>query len=199
MKAIARLFLIGFVLTLAGVANGADNDKATATEQTPHTPSVKVAVIAPEQIGDEWFWFAWGGGRQHIVQTAVEKALIGAGYDVVDVKELGDAGNNLDKLIASKSATATAKQLGADYVIAGKATAERASQGEAYGVKVIRADATITLQLIRVADSKVLAAEESTAQEGGQALRAAGQKALRKAAKNISEAMLKAVREATGE
>lgn len=199
MKTVARFFLAGFVLALAGVVYGADEGEAIASEKTQETPSAKIAVIAPEQIGNEWFWFAWGGGRQHIVQTAVEKALINAGFNVVNVKTLSDGDNNLDKLIASKSATSEAKRLGADYVIAGKATAERASEGEAYGVRVVRADATITLRLIRVADGKVLAVEEATAQEGGQALRAAGQKALRKAAKNISGAMVKAVREATGE
>ncbi len=153
----------------------------------------KIAVIAPEQLDGEWYWYAWGGGNQHIVQSAIERALIRAGYEVIDVTALG-SWRSLDELIGARTAQQKGKELGADFVIAGKATAVKASQGSAYGVSVFRANAEITLRLVRVSDGKILAIEDASAQAGGQAVRAAGQEALKQAAQIAARKITAAVR-----
>ncbi len=172
-------------------------------EPAPEVPAdkpaaPKIAVIAPEQLEGEWFWFSWGGGQQHIVQTAIEKALVRAGYEVIDVTALG-SWRSLDDLVGAKTAATKGEELGADYVVAGKATAVRASEGAAYGVTVVRANADVTLRLVRVSDGKVIAVEEASAQAGGQAVRAAGKDALKKAGQDAGRKMVNALREAIGE
>ncbi len=191
MKSILRVGLLGVGLLIAGssFAQKATKEPAPAVATGP-----KIAVIAPEQIEGEWFWFSWGGGRQHVVQTAIEKSLVRAGFSVVDATELG-TGRNLDDLVNAKTAVIKAKDLGAEYVIAGKATAVRSSEGQAYGVNVVRADAEITMRLVRVSDGAVIAVEDANAQAGGQAVRAAGKEALKKAAQDIAKKMTSALRD----
>ena len=74
-----------------------------------------------------------------------------------------------------------ANDAGAAYVIVGTATAVPAGSGSAYGVPVIRATANLKAKIVRASDGKVLAVKEAEANEGGQALRGAGQAALKKA------------------
>jgi curli biogenesis system outer membrane secretion channel CsgG len=174
-------------------APAAEPAPTPAAEAEPVAP--KIAVIAPEQVDGEWFWYAYGGGNQHIVQSEVEKALVRAGFDVVDVSALG-SWRSLDDLVGARTAADKGKELGVDYVIAGKATAVKASEGAAYGVTVIRANAEISLRLVRVSDGKVLAVEDANAQAGGQAVRAAGQAALKTAGQQIARKMTAAVRTA---
>lgn len=182
------------------VDNPAPSDAAPAAPSEPNAEAAdakpaarKIAVIAPEQIEGEWFWFAWGGGQQHIVQSAIEKALVRAGYEVVDVTALG-SWRSLDDLVGAKTAAKKGAELGADYVIAGKASAVRASEGTAYGVNVVRASADVTLRLVRVSDGKVIAVEDASAQSGGQAVRAAGKDALKKAGQDAGRKMVNALR-----
>lgn len=192
MKSIFRMCALGIGLLYAGLAFGEE----PAAEPAPETPAApKIAVIAPEQIEGEWFWFSWGGGQQHIVQSAIEKSLVRAGYEVIDVTALG-SGYSLDDLVGAQSAAGKGKELGADYVIAGKATAVRASESTAYGVNVVRVNAEITMRLVRVSDGKILAVEDASAQAGGQAARAAGQDALKKAAQDVGRKMANALRTA---
>jgi hypothetical protein len=141
----------------------------------------KVAVILPEQIDGEWFWYSWGGGQQHIVQSIIERELLRAGYEIVDVTALGSS-RSLDDLIGARTAQQKGEEFGADYGVAGKATAVKASEGAAYGARVVRANAEITWRLLRVSDGKVFVVEDASAQAGGRAIRAAGQAALKQAA-----------------
>lgn len=187
-----RSVLLAFaVLSLALLATNAEEEVAEPVE--PAAP--KIAVITPEQLDGEWFWYSWGGGNQHIVQSAIEKALVRAGFEVVDVTALG-SWRSLDDLIGARTAAQKGKELGADYVIAGKATAVKASEGMAYGVTVIRANAEITVRLVRVSDGKVLTVEDASAQAGGQAVRAAGQEALKQAANTIARKITGSLRAA---
>ncbi len=189
---VRTLVLALTVLALALPATRAEEETAESAEP-PAAP--KIAVITPEQLDGEWFWYSWGGGNQHIVQSAIEKALVRAGFEVVDVTALG-SWRSLDDLIGARTASQKGKELGADYVIAGKATAVKASEGMAYGVTVIRANAEITVRLVRVRDGKVLAVEDASAQAGGQAVRAAGQEALKQAANTIARKITGSVRAA---
>lgn len=156
-------------------------------------PAPRIAVFLPEQVDGEWYWFDYGAGQQHLAQSAVEKALVQAGFEILDVANIGGR-ISLEDLVTPKTATAKGRELGADYVIAGKATAVKASEGSAYGVNVIRANAEVTLRLVRVADGKVLAVEDASAQAGGQAVRAAGQEALKKVGQQIGRKMAAALR-----
>jgi curli biogenesis system outer membrane secretion channel CsgG len=184
-----RRLAASFALFLALASPLARAEEAEA--EKPAAP--KIAVITPEQIDGEWFWYSWGGGQQHIVQSAIERALLRAGFEVVDVTALG-SWRSLDDLIGARTAQQRGKELGADFVVAGKATAVKASEGSAYGVNVVRANAEITLRLVRVSDGKVLAVEDASAQAGGQAARAAGQEALKQAAQTAARKITAAVR-----
>ncbi|MCO5045395.1 MAG: hypothetical protein J5I99_09750 [Verrucomicrobia bacterium] len=190
MKSFLRVCLLGVGFMVAGSAFG-----ETSTNAEPaKAPGPKIAVIAPEQIEGEWFWFSWGGGRQHVVQSAIEKSLVRAGFSVIDATELG-AGRNLEDLVNAKTAAIKGKGLGADYVIAGKATAVRASESVAYGVTAVRADAEVTMRLVRVSDGAVIAVEDANAQAGGQAVRAAGKEALKKAGQDVAKKLTSALRD----
>jgi hypothetical protein len=152
----------------------------------------------PEQIDAEWFWYYYSDMAQHIVQSAVEKELIKAGFEVIDmasIKMLQDAGS-LERISSVEFATQAAKSAGADYAVVGKATAVRASTGEAYGVTVVRSQAEITAKLIRVSDGKVIDVVDASALVGGQAQRAAGQEALKKAGPDVAKKLVKATRSA---
>jgi hypothetical protein len=171
---------------------------APAEEPAAATPAAapKIVIFLPEQIDAEWYWYFYSDVAQHIVQSALEKELIRAGFDVIDlasIKLLKDIGS-IDQVTQPDFATQAAKQAGADYAIVGKATAVKASDSVAYGVKVIRSNAEITAKLIRVSDGKVIAVEDASAQQGGQAQRAAGQEALKKAAPAFSKKMVKAIK-----
>lgn len=153
----------------------------------------KFVVFLPEQIDAEWFWYYYSDMSQHIVQSAVEKELIKAGFEVIDmasIKMLQDAGS-LERITSVDFATQAAKSAGAQYAVVGKATAVRASTGEAYGVTVIRSQAEITAKLIRVSDGKIIDVVDASALTGGQAQRAAGQEALKKAAPDLAKKLVR--------
>jgi hypothetical protein len=159
----------------------------------------KFVVFMPEQIDAEWFWYYYSDMAQHIVQSAVEKELIKAGFEVIDmasIKMLQDAGS-LERISSVEFATQAAKSAGADYAVVGKATAVRASTGEAYGVTVVRSQAEITAKLIRVSDGKVIDVVDASALVGGQAQRAAGQEAIKKASADVAKKIVRAVKQAS--
>ena len=186
MKSLVCRFAMVLSLCLPAVAEeetAASPAPAAPVEQPAPTP--KVAVFMPEQIDGDWYWFDYGAGQQHLAQTAFEKALVSAGYEVLDVANLGGR-ISWEDLANPKTASEKGRELGADYVIAGKATATRASEGNAYGVNVIRAKAEITARLVRVSDGKVLAIEDGSGEAGGQAAKAAGQEALKKASTPVA-------------
>lgn len=161
-------------------------------------PALKFVIFLPEQIDAEWYWYYYSDMAQHIVQSAVEKELIKAGFEVIDmasIKMLQDAGS-LERISSVEFATQAAKSAGADYAVVGKATAVRASTGEAYGVTVVRSQAEITAKLIRVSDGKVIDVVDASALVGGQAQRAAGQEALKKAGPDVAKKLVKATRSA---
>lgn len=153
--------------------------------------SPKFVVLLPEQIDRQWFWFYYTEEAQHIVQSAVEKALIDAGLDVMDLTSM-DAAGSINDVISKDAAVRKAASMGADYAIVGTAVADKKSEGAAYGVTVIRATATITARIIRVKDGKILAVEEAAAEEGGQALKGASRDALQKAGRDIARKLARA-------
>jgi curli biogenesis system outer membrane secretion channel CsgG len=171
-------------------------ESVTAAEPAPAAvpaPTARVAVILPEQVDGDWYWYDAGAGQQHLAQTAFEKAFVQAGFEILDVANIGGR-ISFEELINPKTATAKGRELGADYVVAGKATASKASEGSAYGVNVIRARAEITARLVRVSDGKVLAVEDGFAESGGQAVKTAGQEALKKASPPVARKLAAALR-----
>lgn len=153
--------------------------------QAPPAAAARIAIFMPEQVDGDWYWFDAGAGQQHLTQTAFEKAFVQAGFDILDVANIGGR-ISFDELMSPKTAAAKGRELGADYVVAGKATASKASEGTAYGVGVVRARAEITARLVRISDGKVLAVEDGSAEAGGQAVKAASQDALKKAAPSVA-------------
>ncbi len=165
---------------------------ATAPVAAPTTPPpapTKFAVILPERIEQNWFWFYYTDEIEHVVQSLVEKALIAEGLDVVDVSGSSAFAGSTDiaQLTSKEAAVAKAKQLGATHVIVGTAIADKASEDVAYGITVIRANADISAKLVRVSDGKVLAVETASGKAGGQAIRATGREALAKAGDSIAD------------
>jgi len=167
---------------------------APAAEVAPEpAPAPRIAVLMPEQVDGDWYWFDAGAGQQHLAQNAFEKAVVNAGFEILDVANIGGR-ISWDELISPKTATAKGRELGADYVIAGKASASKASEGSAYGVNVIRARAEITARLVRVSDGKVLAVEDGMGEAGGQAVKTASQEAIKKASPAVARKLVAALR-----
>jgi hypothetical protein len=188
------LFSALFALAVTVMAQEPAPDPAAEPAAAP-----KIVVFLPEQLDDQWFWFFYSETSQHIVQSAVEKQLINAGFDVIDIGSIRglEAAGSLDRITSVDGAKDLARQAGADYAIVGRATAVKSSQGSAYGVNVIRSNAEITAKIIRVADGKVIGVEDASAQKGGQAARAAGQEALKDAGNQIARKLAGALRRIT--
>jgi hypothetical protein len=166
-------------------------DEYVPTEEAEQKPPMKFVVLLPEQIDRQWFWFYYTDEAQHIVQSSVEKALIDVGVDVIDVASM-DSSGSINDIMSKDSALQKAKAIGAEYAIIATAIADKKSEGAAYGVTVIRASATITARIIRVADGKVIAVEEAEAEEGGQALKGASRDALKKAGRENARKLSRA-------
>lgn len=166
-------------------------ETVVVAEEPAPAPAAKFVVLLPEQIDHQWFWFYYTEEAQHIVQSAVEKALIDAGLDVMDLSAM-DAAGSINDVISKDAAVGKAASMGADYAIIGTAIADKTSEGRAYGVNVIRASATITARIIRVKDGKIMAVEEAAAEEGGQALKGASRDALKKAGRDIARKLARA-------
>ncbi len=209
----ARLMIVALALVpglVLAMSHEETAVEATTTETTPveapaaeapapeieeAKPAAKVVVFLPEQVDTEWFWYYYSDVAQHVVQSAIEKALINAGFDVIDLGSLKklEAAGSLESITSNDGATEQARAAGADYAIVGKATAVKSSQSEAFGQTVIRSNAEITARIIRVSDGKVVAVEDASAMKGGQAARAAGQEALKAAAGPIGRKLATAL------
>ncbi len=168
--------------------------------EAPAAPAAQASfvVVLPERIDEVWYWVHVSDQSQHLTQTAVEKALIRAGLNVVDAATLQGFlhdGTSLQSLTGTQGALDVARRSGATYLITGQATAVKASQGSAYGVTVVRSNAEATARIVRVADARVLGVFEASALEGGQASRAAGQEAIKKAARSLARDLAAAARE----
>jgi len=175
-------------------------ETAEDSQETP-PPAEAVApraptfvVILPERIDHNWYWFLYTDTAQHIVQSAIEKALVRAGLNVIDLNTitLPGFGNDFQKLLSVGYAVEAGKTAMADYVITGQATAVKASEGYAYGVNVFRAQAEITAKIVRVSDGKILEIEDASMLEGGQSAQAAGQSALKKAGTQLASKIARA-------
>jgi curli biogenesis system outer membrane secretion channel CsgG len=164
-------------------------------------PPPRFVVILPEQIDTEWYWYYYTEVSQNIVQAAVEKKLIRAGYDVIDLRTAATFRDeeSIERLMQKRNAIDKATALGADYLILGSATATKMSHDVAYGVNVFRETANINARLIRVQDGQILDIAEADATAGGQAQKAAGQEALKDAGKKLAKELLSIVEEKVGE
>lgn len=192
------LLLACTVSTTARAAEAAAATNAAAPAVEAEKPAAKVIVLLPEQVDGVWFWSYYTTESQHIVQSAIEKALIAQGLDVIDlatVKQFGTSGS-INDLIQPSGAATKAREAGAAFVITGSATAVHAGQSVAYGATTARSQAEIRAKLVRVSDGKVIAMEEASALEGGMAARMAGQEALKKAVKQIATRIAKATKTA---
>ena len=169
---------------------------APAAEEEPPPPAPTFVVLVPERIDHDWYWLLYSDTSQHIVQSAIERSLIRNGLNVIvpDIATLPAFGQDWQRLQSIAFALTAGKQLEADYVISGMATAVKSSEGQAYGVTVVRTQAEINAKIVRVRDGKIVAAEEASAMEGGQSAQAAGQNALKKAGAQIGSKLARAAR-----
>jgi hypothetical protein len=176
----------------------------TAPAAPPSAP--RFLVMVPESINREWFWYYGTDQQQHVVQSAIEKALIRAGLDVVDISaakvfdgaKVFDATTGVELFTSDDTAVQKAKELKADYVIVGTAVADKASESVAYGVVVVRCNADITAKIVRASDGKVVAVEDASANVGGQAVMSSGRDALKQAGEEIAGKLARAAKAATG-
>ncbi|HMO49889.1 MAG TPA: hypothetical protein PKE26_05815 [Kiritimatiellia bacterium] len=182
-------------------------EESVAEEETPETgadePEVsaenrplRFVVILPERIDHIWYWMLYSDQSQHIVQSAVEKALVRAGLEVIDLNaaRLPEVGGDLKLLASMAYGLQAGRLLEADYLITGQATAVKASEGRAYGVNVIRTQAEVSARIVRISDGKIITVEDASAQEGGQSVQAAGQNALKKAGAQIAGKIARSAR-----
>jgi hypothetical protein len=195
MKKWTVLLCLSALMTgYAGADDPVVADEA-APEETAHTP--RFIVLVPERVDHIWNWLQYADESNHIAQGAIEKALIRAQMEVVDLSgaELPAFGNDWRKLQSTAYAVQAGRQLNADYVIAGQASAVKGSENRGYGVTIMRASAEISVRIIRVSDSKILDVLDASSMEGGQSVQAAGQAALKEASKQIAGKITRAVRE----
>ena len=158
----------------------------TAPVPAPSAP--KFVVFMPERVDLMWYWYYYTDVQQHLVQSAVEKALVSVGMDIVDLT-LSDAfqsGGAITDVTNPTEALKKAMALGATFAIIGQAQAIKSGENVAYGVHVVRANAEASARLIRVKDGKLIAMEEASAQGSGQSSQAATQAALKDVGKIIA-------------
>jgi hypothetical protein len=172
-----------------------------AVEAAPAAPDTMpsgiptFAVFLPERIERVWYWYAYTEEIQHLVQSAVEKALLNAGLQVVDVSSMAlPEQGDLNQVMSPPQVVRWGAAAGVSYVIMGTATADPQSEGTAYGQRVVRATANISARIIRVSDSRVVAVQDATALMGGQALPAASREALKKAGEDIGRKLARAAK-----
>jgi hypothetical protein len=159
---------------------------APASAAVPSAP--KFVVFMPERVDLMWFWYYYTDVQQHLVQSAVEKALVSAGKDIVDLtlSDAFQAGGALTEVTNPAEALKKAMMLGATFAIIGQAQAIQSGENVAYGVRVVRANAEANARLIRVKDGKLIAMEEAGAQGNGPSSQAAAQAALKDVGKIIA-------------
>lgn len=193
MKAI-RLLTVAVLSTLVILSSVSAEDQMEADED------VRIVVLLPEQIDTEWFWYYYTEVSQHLVQGAVEKAFIRAGYDVIDLQsaDIFSEDGDISKVATKAFALPKAAELGATHVIIGRATAARMSHDVAYGVDVYRSSAEIMAKLVRVSDGKILAVEDASATSGGQSQKTSGQDALKEAGKDVASKLVRAAKRKLG-
>ena len=156
------------------------------------------AVFLPERIERAWYWYTYTEEIQHIVQSAVEKALLNAGLQVVDISSMAlPEQGELTQVMSPPQVVRWAAAAGVSYVIMGTATADPQSEGTAYGQRVVRATANISARIIRVSDSRIMGVQDATALMGGQALGAAAREALKKAGEDIGRKLARSAKSLT--
>jgi hypothetical protein len=208
-------FLIALSLVLAGPLSHADETAAPVTpvaaveagpvqasESVPAedaAPAAKIVVLLPEQVDSEWFWYFYSDTGQHIVQSAVEKSLVNAGFDVIDTASIEQLKNigSIEAATSTEGAKQVGAAAGAQYAVVGKATAVKGSLSTAYNVTVVRSSAEITAKILRISDGKILAVVDGSAEAGGQAQRSAGQAALKQAGQDVARKLALEMRKIT--
>lgn len=159
----------------------------------------RIAVIVPERIDVEWYWYHYTTESQHVVQSAIESALLSKGFDLVDVTALSTlAGPEGLRQVTNQAASKKlAAELGATHLVTGTASASQAGASTAYGVGIHRYTADVALRVVQIADGKVITTAEATETLGAEARRAAARKALkeagRKAARSIAAKLERAL------
>ena len=174
------------VVEAAPVASGLVERPSVQPMTAPSAP--KFVVFMPERVDLMWYWYYYTDVQQHLVQSAVEKALVNVGMDIVDLT-LSDAFQSegaITDVTNPAKALKKAMALGATFAIIGQAQAIQSGENVAYGVHVVRANAEASARLIRVKDGKLIAMEEASAQDSGQSSQAATQAALKEVGKIIA-------------
>ena len=161
-----------------------------AAEEQAEPTGPRFAVLVPERIDVDTYWYYYSTETQHIVQSAIEKALIKAGYDVVDLamqQSLFKRGRDPLQVTDPDIAVRLGNKLLATHVIAGQAVATHAGITEAYGVPVNRYAADISVKLIRVSDQRVLDVETAESNGSGSGKQEAAREALKELGADIAE------------
>ena len=148
----------------------------------------KFVVFLPERVDLMWFWYYYTDIQQYFVQSAVEKALLGAGKELVDLttSDAFQAAGTITEVTNPAEAIKKAASLGATYAVIGQADAIKTSENVAYGVTVFRANANATARILRVKDGKMLAMEDAIAPGSGQSVQGATQDALKNVGRVIA-------------
>ena len=86
MNLLARILTIALATTMSGtpyLAAAEQGEKELPRgENSTAVEQARFLVLLPERIDVEWFWYYYTDEAQHIVQSAVEKSLVRAGFDL---------------------------------------------------------------------------------------------------------------------
>lgn len=190
---ITIITLISFVVNIDLYAESREDKQTTRSE----IGSSKFVVIIPERIEQFWYWYYYTDVAQYLVQSEVEKALIRNNVEIIDLTlvDVFQRRVSFSEFLTPQFARSKAKELGASFLITGKAIATEISYNVAYGINVYRSSADITAKVIRVSDGKVMAVVNAEAKAGSESSLSASRDALKEAGKEIGLKLADVVKE----
>lgn len=155
-----------------------------------------VLVILPERIDVDWFWYHYTRESQHLVQSAVEKALLRGEFEVLDIAAYeppeGES-HSLENFVKPQSALAVARSMGATWLVLGMGEANLASHNQAYGINVMRATADVSARVLDVESGKVVAVKEVSETAGSESQKTSSRQALKAAGRKLGRQLVKAL------
>ncbi len=190
---ITIIILISFVVNIDLYAESREDKQTTRSK----TGSSKFVVIIPERIDRLWYWHYYTDTAQYLVQSEVEKALIRNNVEIIDLTlvDVFQRRVRFSEFLTPQFTRSKAKELGASFLITGKAIATKISHNVAYGINVYRSSADITAKVVRVRDGKIMAVVDAEAKAGGESLLGASRDALKEAGKAIGLKLADVVKE----
>lgn len=159
-------------------------------------------MIAEQNVGQKQYAYWWGGkegsiaqGDMNIVEHTLTEKFLEKGFNIVDYKvqskniNLSPAISEID--ITDNTAKAVGKELNAEVVILGKASAKL--QGSILGSGILSSQASISAKVIKVDTGGVIASTSASGAAVHSDEITAGNKALEKVGTEVAEKLIEQI------